>query len=193
MQEFSRNLIMLLMIWLSTSLITNISAETKKSPEEKKISIYLSHIRSEVKPGDMPLTLSKDLLSKLLPELSNPRLMKLEDLGDDIDAINYGHTIVLRDDFNRDGIADIAFVGKYDNPTAPDKNSFIAIITISGGTVTREFFSKIYRDHISLQRIINYKPKIDAIGMTFNFNSEDCEYLYWSGKQWQSKMCTVED
>jgi len=170
------------------------NAETnQKDVENNTIILEISVFPSMKKPGDMPINLNKDLLNKLLPELRNPRLMSLKDLDEKNDEPNLflsrGYTFVLRGDFKSPGKAEIVFVGKYDNPEQPDNSSFIAIISVEGKRVTREYFTKIYRDRISLVRVINYKPKTDAIGMSFNIPSDDCGYLYWSANKWQFDLC----
>ena len=168
-------------------------AETKTVAENAQVNIQLDYVPLGIKPGDMPITLNKELLAKLLPELTNPRLMTLKDLVEGFDEpnmfINGGYTFVLRDDFKRDGIPYIAFVGRYDNRQHPDTNCFIAIVSIKGKHVSREYYTKIYRDRISLMRVIQYNPKIDAIGMSFNLASDDCGYLFWTGKEWQFDLC----
>jgi len=169
-------------------------AETKpKDVQSNMITFELSYVPSVGKPGDMPIDLNKDFLNKLLPELRNPRLMVLKDLDEKSHEpdlfLSRGYTFVLRGDFKNVGTAEIVFVGKYDNPEQPDRTSFIAIISLEGKKVTREYFLPIYRDRISLQRVMNYKPKIDAIGMSFNILSDDCGYLYWFANNWQVELC----
>jgi len=169
-------------------------AETKpKDVQSNMITFELSYVPSVGKPGDMPIDLNKDFLNKLLPELRNPRLMVLKDLDEKSHEpdlfLSRGYTFVLRGDFKNVGTAEIVFVGKYDNPEQPDRTSFIAIISLEGKKVTREYFLPIYRDRISLQRVMNYKPKIDAIGMSFNILSDDCGYLYWFANNWQFELC----
>lgn len=191
--EYKRGLLIIL---LAISLcVSNLNAEAKPKEDvaNNQVVVELGFLPSGVKPGNMPIDLNKSLLTKLLPELKNPRLMTLKDLDEKLDEprlfMDNGYTFVLRDDFNRDGIADIAFVGKYDNPDQPYKNSFIATVSIKGKQVIREYFSKVFRDRISLLRAIEYKPKIDAIGMSFNLVSDDCAYLFWTGKKWQVDAC----
>jgi hypothetical protein len=164
----------------------------KATADEQTIAIELDFIPSGIKPGDKPITLNEDLLKKLLPELRSPRLMAFEDLGSADERAGFlegGYSFVLRGDFDRNGFPDIVLVGKYDNPQESEKNSFIAVLGIRGKKVIREFVSKIKRDHISLIRVINYKPNIDAIGLSYNLASDDCGYLYWTGKKWQYDEC----
>lgn len=185
---------LLLVLCLFLCDLTAYAVETKTALDSAQITIQIDEIPRGIKHGAMPITLNKTLLSKLLPELSNPRLMTLKDLAEKQDEpntfMNGGYTFVLKDDFKRDGIVYIAFVGKYDTREDPDRNSFIAIVRVKGTQVRREFFTKIYRDRISLMRVIQYRPKIDAIGMLFNLASDDCGYLFWTGREWQFDLCT---
>jgi len=185
MNGYIKTIIIIITLICCNSIV---DAGVEKISPGKKISIEMETLPSNIKPGAKPITLSGDILKELFPELKNPRLMKLGDLDSSFneqeDFIEGGFTFVLRGDFNRDGIADIAFVGKYDNSEKQDENSFIAILSVKGKKVLRIFFSKIYKKKISLVRVINYRPNIDAIGMTYIIPSEDCGYLFWSGKNW---------
>jgi hypothetical protein len=157
-----------------------------------QITIELDFISSQVKPGDKPITLNKSLLDKLLPEVKNPRLMTFADLADAEEQSGFlegGYTFVLRGDFNKDGIADIAFVGKYKNSESYEENSFVAIISIKGKKVVRDYFLKLNNPKICLISIPDYKPGTDAIGMVFNIFSEECGYLFWNIKQYEFKPC----
>ncbi len=177
----------ILSVFLSTDSYTN-----EIIPTDKKIIIELDFIPDRVKPGDKPITLSEGFLRRLLPELKNPRLMKFEDLGDPYEQegfIEEGCTFVIRGDFNRDGVADLAFVGKYENAEYPGKNIFITIISIKEKRVIRDFLFPISKERVSLINVIEYKPKIDAIGMFYTLASDDCGYLYWTGKKWQYDAC----
>jgi len=189
--KYLRKLLPLVILGLC---ITNFNADAKpnKSSSNEQVVIEGVSIPEGVKPGDKPITLNKGLLKKLLPELINPRLMTFKDLGTPAEQEGFlegGYTFVLRGDFDRDGFADIVFVGKYDNPENPERNSFIAVVTIKGEKIIRKYFSKIHRDRISLLRAVNYKTKIEAIGMSYNIASDDCGFLYWTGKDWQFDAC----
>ncbi len=190
-----KNKIKLVIVLIICLCFSNFIADaaSKDAPESPNVSVYLDYIPYRVKPGDMPIDFNKSLLNKLVPELKNPRLMTLKDLDEAFDEphvfLSRGYSFVLRDDFNSDGIADIVFVGKYDNLEKPDKNCFIAVVSIKDKSVIREYFSRIYSNRISLLRVIAYKPKMDAIGMTFNLVSDDCAYLFWTGKKWQVETC----
>jgi len=184
----------LLLFILSIACIGYFSADanTNKNMSNEQVFIEIDSMPMDVKPGDKPITLDENLLKKLLPELRNPRLMSFKDLNTPDEQEGFlegGYTFVLRGDFDWNGFADIAFVGKYDNPDHPNKNTFIAIVSIEGKKVLRKFFSVIRRDRILLIRVINYKPKIDAIGMSYNLASDDCGYLYWTGREWQYDEC----
>lgn len=170
----------------------NTRATTKEVESGKKIVIKFDFIPSGVKPGEKPITLAPDLLHELLPELKNPRLMRFEDLGDPHEQegfIEEGFTFVLRGDFNRDGVADLAFVGKYDNPEHPKENTFIVVVSFKEKMVIRDFFSKIPRDRASLLLEPRYKPKIDAIFISYTYASDDCEFLYWNRIKYEFDPC----
>ncbi len=148
----------------------------------KKIIIEENHIPSVTKPGDKPITLNEQLLSKLVPELKNPRLMHYDDLSDPRDRESFiegGYTFVLTGDFIRNGFADIAFVGKYDNPESSTENCFFAVVSIQGKKIIREYFSKLKTKEVSLIRVSNYKSKTDAIGLVYKFETEECGYFFW--------------
>jgi len=170
----------------------NVHAQTNKSTSNEKPAVEINSTSIGAQPGDKPITLDGSLLEKLLGELKQPRRMTYKDLemsNEQEGFLEGGYTFVLRGDFNGDGFADIAFVGKYDNRDNAEKNCFIAVVTVKGKKVTREFFSKIYRDRVFLLRAIDYKPKLDAIGMSYNLNSDDCGYLYWNGETWRYDEC----
>ncbi|MCE5311744.1 MAG: hypothetical protein LLF86_01175, partial [Nitrospiraceae bacterium] len=61
-------------------LVTQILNKASIAAEEK-IAVKLDTLPSVVKPGDKPFSLGKKFLSKLLPEIENPRLMSLSDLS----------------------------------------------------------------------------------------------------------------
>lgn len=177
----------------SQSFFFNNIIFAKETEKGKKVIIDLDFLPSDVRPGDKPISLAPNRLAAILPELKNPRLMSLQDLDNTKQEketfIEDGYTFVLRGDFNKDGYADIVFVGKYDNPENPIANSFVAIITFKKKKVIRDFFLKIGTEKILLLRKLNYKPKSDAIFMVFNLDSEDCGYLYSTGKSYKFEIC----
>ncbi len=181
-----------LLLSLILVLIANDTFAGAGNQSYEKIIIEDNSIPTEIRPGDKPITLNKDILAKIIPELLNPRIMSLEDLktyDEEALFLEGGYTFVLRGDFNRDGFADIIFVGKYDGETDTKGNSFIAILSIQKNKIVREFLSKILRDRISIIRVINHKNDIDAIGMSYNLESDDCGYLYWSDGKWVYELC----
>ncbi|MCL4498783.1 MAG: FG-GAP repeat protein [Chloroflexi bacterium] len=156
--KINNNIIFLVFFF---AFIGNLNAgvilNTRSSNEH--IIVQMNSIPAGVKPGNKPFTLNESFLKKILPELKNPRRMALKDLGTLEEEENFlegGYTFVLRGDFDGDGFADVAFVGKYDNQTNRENNCFIAVVTIKGKKIIRNFFSKINRDRISLLRVINY-------------------------------------
>ena len=163
----------------------------QKNVSKGKVVLELNYLPDKILPGDKPISLSDDLIAKILPELKNPRLMNLADIKDPEEQYRFfedGYTFVLRGDFNRDGFADIVFVGKYNQYL---ENSFIAIISIKGNKVIRDYFTIIYRGHIGLVNLPSYKPKqkINAIGMSYNLSASDCGFLHWDGKYWLYDDC----
>lgn len=170
----------------------NADAKANERSQGNKIIIELDFIPQGVKPGDKPITLNENIVRRLLPELKKPRLMSYKDiteLEEQEGFIEGGYAFVLRGDFDRNGSADIAFVGKYDNFEQPEKNCFLAIVSIKGKKVTREYFSRLETKKAYLLRVPEYKPKIEAIGIIYNLYSEECGYLYWAGKRYDFKPC----
>lgn len=159
---------------------------------EKEIAIEMKSIPAGIKPGDKPITLNTSLLGRLLPELRNPRLMSFKDIVDSYEQnafIEGGYSFVLRGDFDRDGFADIAFVGKHENPNDNGENCFIAIFSIKGKKVVREYLAKLSSPRVFLLRIPAYKPGIDAMQLVYKFGTEECGYLYWIEKKYQYDLC----
>lgn len=166
---------------------------TKKDMKNSQIiSKELDYIPTGIKPGDKPITLSESLLGEFFPELKHPRLMGFDDLGDTDEKDSFiegGYSFVLRGDFNNDGLADIAFLGKYENIEEPEKNTFIGILSIKGKKVTREFFSRLGYKRASLIKVSKYKGSLDAIGIIYTINSDYCEYLFWHNNKYRFNPC----
>lgn len=162
-------------------LVTQILNKTSIAAEEK-IAVKLDMLPSVVKPGDKPFSLGKKLLSKLLPEIGNPRLMSLSDLSSsDIPIfLEEGNVFVLCGDFNNDGIADVAFVGKGDNIGG---NSFFVIVSIKDSKIVREFFDVIDAEKIALSQ--KYYKSRKSIMLIFTYGSEDSSFVYWGGKRYR--------
>lgn len=161
--------------------------------QNTKTSIELSNIFPGTRPGDKPITLSEKLLGILFPGLKNPRRMSIDDLIDidqKEDFYEEGYTFVLRGDFNRDGIADIAFVGKYDGNNK-NADAFMSILSIKGKRVIVEHWRKLPYHRAAILVDPNYKKNIDGINIMYTFGSEECETLYWDGKQWKYDSCLM--
>lgn len=173
-------------------LISDMALANVNKTQNEKFVFDTEHVIGPIKPGGKPIALDEENMKKIVPELKYPRLMSLKDLtikpGEQDFFIKEGFSFVLRGDFNRDGFADIAFVGKY-SVSDKKEESFIAIVTIKGKKVFREFYKKIDRDYIMLLLMPDYKPNIDAIFMLYKTESEDCSYLYWDEKEWQYEEC----
>lgn len=154
-----------------------------------EISIIVDYIVRDTIPGEKPIGLSDDFLQKLISELKNPRLMSYEDL-DEINKVSFisrGLTFVLGGDFNRDGIADVAFVGKYDSGSSED--TFLAIVSIKGKKVTRKFIKKQNSRQLLLDKVPKYKENVDAIYVTYNDPSEECFFLFWQDNKYVGEGC----
>lgn len=157
--------------------------------EDKKITVIVDYIGEDVRPGDNPLPMTDEFFGKLFPEINNPQNMEYEDLNfiNKSALIHGGLTFILRDDFNNDGIADVAFIGKYVEDST--KKTFLAILSIERKKVTRKYFEKFNSDQALLLRVPNYKEGMDAIFVTFNYASEDCFYLFWQKDKYVSEAC----
>jgi len=146
------------------------------------------NLPKKVWPGDKSFSLGKKLLSRLLPEIENPRLMSLSDLSSfEIPMfVEEGDVFVLRGDFNNDGIADVAFVGKGDNI---GDDSFFVIVSIKNGKIRREYFDVIDAEKITLNQQSYYKGR-KSIMLIFTYGSEDTSFIYWDGKQYKVAKIT---
>jgi len=155
-------------------------------------SIELNYIHPPVKPGEKPITLSDSFISEIVPELKNPRFMTVSDIGDIHEQNSFleqGYSFVLRDDFNKDGFADLAFVGKYENDNNPKEDTFLVIVTFRGKKVVRDFFRPLKTNRVFLLKIINFKLVCNAIGMIYIPASDFCGTLYWSGSKYDYEPC----
>lgn len=193
MKDISKFLLSIL-ICICLSFLVFFASEgfCKNITQKKQIIIAMDRFPQEMSHENKQIMIDESILNRLFPEIKNPRLMTFKDLEDpdeQEDFVNFGYAFILRGDFNKDGIDDLAFIGKYDNPENVKENVFIAIITIKGEKVTREFFSKLRYNRASLKKILNYKPNIDAIGIAYTISSNYCEYLYWTGKKYKFEPC----
>ncbi len=156
---------------------------------ENKVVIELPWLPSRINPGDKPITISNRFLSEILPELKNPRFISLSDIGDDYwiqQFLEGGFTFVLMGDFNRDGIADVAFTGKFDNDTNPELNSFFAIVSIANKKVVRDFMVvlPVQCNSVWLKVLPKYKKVRNAIRLLRDGESEDILLVFWDGAKY---------
>ena len=187
----SHGIICLLLLSL---LLINAACSKKKVPQ--KDFTPLDTLPLKVVPGDIPaVALSPEVLAKLFPELKNPRIMELHDFPDAFsrkEFVNYGYSFTLGGDFNNDGIADIVLVGKYMNPVNPNKNSFIAMMSIQNQRITREQLFETEREQAALKLL--RKPKflkgLDGILVAYTFGSENCGVIYWNGIEYSGRPCS---
>ena len=157
-----------------------------------QLSIELRHINPPVKPGTTPNTLSGELLSKIVPELKRPRPMTVTDIGD-IDKQNsfkeLRYSFVLSDDFNKDGFADVAFVGKYENDNTPDENTFFIIVSFRGKKLVRDYFTTLKARRVFLLKDLNFRHGFNGIILIYTPASDFCGTLYWSGSKYDYEPC----
>jgi hypothetical protein len=158
----------------------------------EQLSIELQYINPPVKPGTKPITSSSELLSKIVPELKKPRFMTVTDIGD-IDKQNSfleeRYSFVLRDDFNKDGFADVAFVGKYENDNNPDENTFFTIFSFRGKKLVRDYFTTLKARRVFLLKDLNFRHGFNGIILIYAPASDFCGTLYWSGSKYDYEPC----
>ena len=133
------------------------------------------------------------ILQKIFPGLTNPREPSVEDIGDTTDQYHFiagGFGFVLFDDFNNDGLLEVALVGKHDNKEVGRPQFFFAILSIEHKAVTLQYFVNLGFQRILLQRIPKFfKGKYAAILSVYTFETEHCDYLFWDGKRYVTKTC----
>jgi hypothetical protein len=157
---------------------------------DKIVKVELDYLDFIPKPGQTPISFSTCLLSQLLPELKNPRFMYFNDIGEDWwkqKFLDGGFTFVLANDFNKDGIADVVFVGEYESGENSEINSFLTIVSLRYKTATRELLitAPIPTKAIWLRLAPRYTPGIDAIFLLLDGVDENDEMvIYWDGKKY---------
>lgn len=138
--------------------------------------------------------LSKDLLKQLLPELKEPRLMNLDDLGDTLDKETFlmgEFSFAMIGDLNNDGFPEIALAGKFKNSQHQDANTFVAIFSIKDGFARLEYFREQLRPRFVLFSESNYKNETQAVGITYSFGSEECAFVFWENGKYVSEACPM--
>jgi hypothetical protein len=142
----------------------------------------------ELPPNKPPYFLTPTILERLFPELSNPTVPSLEDIGDNVDQWHFiagGFAFVLFGDFNLDGLYDVAFVGKYDDLEISQPQFFFSIITVKGKSAKIQHFTKLQHKRALLKTFPKYyKNKYDAILRVYTFESCDGDHLFWNGSSY---------
>ena len=192
MKAISNLIVLFILLGLSQNISAGSSTE-KQAVNTKRECLTIEEplLAEKIEPGDRPIPLNKIYLKKLFPELKNPRLMQYEDLDptDKNDFITEGYVIVLKGDFNHDGFADLAFVGKYDNPLNPNQNSFFTILTFKDKKVTREYFSLIPHNQAFLDKNMRYASDNFRMTIIYKSGSDYCETIHWESKGYKSIPC----
>lgn len=150
------------------------------------VAVSLLFISVLVLPAEYPagskLRIDNALLAKLLPEVKNPRLMTVDDLGDDKEFFEVdGFSFILEGDFDKDGKKDYAVAGKDEDTSY----AFILVLTMrQGKPVVRYFRSLRPLVRVSLDIRRDCHKGYDAIDLAFTLRSDHGIYLVWDGKRY---------
>ena len=95
---------------------------------------------------------SNSEIRKLVPELTNPRIMQLSDLNSQQRPAftDYGFSFWLRGDFNMDQREDIVIAGHFDNIKNQDDQVFILVLSKFGNHWRRQYFLRPKAPVVSL-------------------------------------------
>jgi hypothetical protein len=197
MGVFSRILRSIRLVLLSSSIVLascshSFAKSTASTVAEDCVTFELSYLPEKVIAGVKPITLTSDMVKRIVPELREARLMTYEDLRypeDQRAFVEEGYTFVLAGDFNKDGYADLAFVGKYDHNEQNDPGVFLAILSFRGKTVVRDYLSTFARDRAFLSFISGFMDNRGGISIGFAMQSDDCGFFYWTGKRYAFESC----
>jgi hypothetical protein len=133
----------------------------------------------------------------LYPQLINPRLPSVEDIGDETDQWHFiagAFSFVLFGDFNQDGLYDVALVGKYYDLDIGMPQFFFSIFTVKGTSAKIQEFTKLRDQRAALKAFPDFvKSKYGAISLVYTFESCDCGYLYWNGSKYEYASCSEVD
>lgn len=160
---------------------------------DEKINIKLPYLPEKVKIGigSKPITLRKELLSKILPELKEPTRLSYDDLTDENQKelfIEEGRTFVLAGDFNKDGYADLAFLVKEGEKSLfARKKIYLVIVSFRKMSVIREYVCEINNPQAFLSIDPNYKKGYDGIHVGYKFETDWYDVIYWNGKKYTSE------
>jgi hypothetical protein len=132
-------------------------------------------------------------LRQIFPDLMNARIMELNDLtnlGQESFKL-YGFSFWLKGDFNRDGYEDVAIAGHFDNPSNPDYQSFITILTKSNGKWIKDYYLRPKSRTATLElkphpdRKKNEQGFRSIVALFSELPSDDYAAIYWNGKSYQ--------
>ena len=148
-------------------------------------------------PGKPPYFLSPDILARLYPQIANPQVPSVGDIGDETDQWHFiagGFSFVLFGDFNQDGLYDVALVGKYDDLDIGMPQFFFSIFTVKGTSAKVQEFTKLGHQRAALKAFPDFvKSKYGAILLVYTFESCHCGYLYWNGSKYEDASCSEVD
>ncbi len=143
-----------------------------------------------------PFIVDPSMLRKVFPDMINPRVPTVQDIGDMTDQYHFmagGFGFVLFGDFNDDGLLDVALVGKYDNTGAGGAQFFFAILSIDYKSVALQYFENLGFQRILLRRIPKFlRGKYDAISRVHALETERCNYVFWDGTGYLTEACNEE-
>lgn len=100
-----------------------------------------------------------------------------------------GFCFAARGDFNRDGRADLAFAGKFRPDRGRPEQVFLAIVTFSGKTLSRQFLAIIDVESAFLLVLPNNRDGVDGLLISYAIASDWCEVLCWNGKKYMAVPC----
>jgi hypothetical protein len=192
MRSFKRGVLLILLIFIQTNLFAVAGADQGiLSGKFERLIIDDHRLSDKIGPGDRPIPLNEEYFKKIFPELKNPRLMKYSDLdiSDQRDFEIEGYVFVLRGDFNQDGLADIAIVGKYDNSENSKENSFFSILTFKNKQIIREYFSLIRNNQAFLCKNLIRSSDQSIMTIIYRSGTDYCETIHWVRAEYKSIPC----
>jgi len=158
------------------------------------ISILLVYNLS-ISADKRQVRIDNNFLRKHLPQLKNPRLMTVLDIKEQDEKEGYrdlGLSFVIEGDFNKDGYADYAVVGKYDGPY-PDKSIFVAVLTVGANKIRVDFLHKFAVPHdrafLCLEpghkvSVENIDKRFDVIIVAMKLWTNYVWAVAWDGKKY---------
>lgn len=141
-------------------------------------------LRAMESPPSDQFRINNALLRELLPNVKEPRLMTVDDLGNEWEKnffIQDGFSFIIEGDFNNDGDRDYAVAGK----DASSSSTFLVVIALKHGQPMTEYFDYFNgKPKMSLALWRNCRNEMDAIVVAFTLRSDDGFYLMWDGKRY---------